>query len=660
MKINKAVSFPLVTHDPFFSIWSNTDELYESYPKHWCGAQQSLKGVITVDGEQYVFLGEKQDLQPIKQQYINLTATATEYVFENDAVCLKCRFTSPLLLEDIVLVSRPCTYVDFEVERKEAQNVTIDFTIGADVVRRGDDKLIGFDGARDDYNYSYMGRAIQEPLSGSDDGVTINWGYAYVASREETVKSWYNREGEQLQVQLNLSDDERSGFVFAYDDLLSINYFGQWRKAYWTNTYSTILDAIGAAIEDKEETLRKAAELDKEIEEKAYDIGGEAYVYLCNLSYRQAISAHKLITDEEGNVVFLSKENASNGCIGTVDVSYPSIPLFMLYDTEYVKGMLRPIFKFATCDVWEYDFAPHDVGRYPYACGQVYAYKGSFGENAPEKDIWGTRKSGVFPPFYMYPAGSDIYDFRYQMPVEECGNMLVMMTVVCKADGNADFAKPYWDVLKQWKNYLLEYGPDPGDQLCTDDFAGHLEHNVNLSVKAIVGIEAYACLAEMLGEHEEAEKHHILAKEMAADWEVRAHAGDHYSLVFGKPDTWSLKYNLVWDKLWGSNLFSQEVYEKEIAYYLKQTMEYGVPLDSRSSYAKSDWILWCAAFAEEREQVEQLIKPVVHYAKNSPTRVPFGDWYRANDGTNCLFIARSVQGGLFMPILFKQSKELNL
>ena len=55
--------------------------------------------------------------------------------------------------------------------------------------------------------------------------------------------------------------------------------------------------------------------------------------------------------------------------------------------------------------------------------------------------------------------------------------------------------------------------------------------------------------------------------------------------------------------------------------------------------------------AETAQQAEQLIKPVAHYAKNSPSRVPFGDWYQANEGTNCMFIARSVQGGIFMPML---------
>ena len=104
-------------------------------------------------------------------------------------------------------------------------------------------------------------------------------------------------------------DDDKAGMILAYDDLLSINYFGQWRKAYWTNTYATILDAIGAAFADHDETLKHAAAVDEKVEKEAYAVGGEKYAFLCNMSYRHAIAAHKLITDEDGNIIFLSREN---------------------------------------------------------------------------------------------------------------------------------------------------------------------------------------------------------------------------------------------------------------------------------------------------------------------------------------------------------------
>ena len=124
-------------------------------------------------------------------------------------------------------------------------------------------------------------------------------------------------------------------------------------------------------------------------------------------------------------------------------------------------------------------------------------------------------------------------------------------------------------------------------------------------------------------------------------------------LTFGKPESWSLKYNLVWNKMWRSNIFSEKVIEKEMAYYVDKTDVYGTPLDNRSTYTKSDWILWCSAMAKDREQAKKLIEPVANYLENSVNRVPFCDWYHADSARICYFIARSVQGGIFMPMYFE-------
>lgn len=660
MKINKAASIPLVLHDPFFSIWSSADHLYDKDTKHWCGVRHKMQGYVKVDNVKYCFMGEPEGQEVIPQTSVDVTATATEYTFENDKVNLRVRFTSPLLLSDPVLVSRPCTYVDFVVEKKTVCDVEIIYEVYRDLVSQHLAQVLGgiynrpAKAGTPGYKYAYMGRANQQPLAGSGDGVTIDWGYVYLASEKESTEFFLDDEAGRLGCSLKAEGEEcETGFVLAYDDLLSINYFGEWKKAYWTTAYAGILDAIAAALADKEDVLAKADELDKDIYNKALAIGGESYAYLCNMSYRQTVAAHKLICDEEGNLIFLSKENDSNGCIGTVDVSYPSVPLFLLYNTEYVKGMLRPIFRFADCDVWEEDFAPHDVGRYPYAWGQVYAAKREhLGKLYP-------RTAGrVRPPFYSFPAGNDIYDIHMQMPVEECGNMLIMMAIVCMLDGNAEFAKQYKDTLEKWVQYLITYGADPGEQLCTDDFAGHLAHNTNLSVKAIVGIEAYAMLLGQMGDAEGQSKYHKIAKEMAVDWEKRASAGDHFMLAFGQPDTWSMKYNLVWDLIFGSGLFSKEVYEKELAWYVGKINTYGTPLDSRATYTKSDWICWCAAMTEDQEQAESLIKPVAGYLENTKTRIPFGDWYDTVTGKYQHFIARSVQGGIYMPIFKKYVDSL--
>ena len=656
MNVTRAASFPLVLHDPFFSIWSGADHLYDTDTTHWCGKRHQLRGYITIDDSTYCFLGDKEFHAVIPQTSIDVTAFSTTYTFENEKLTLTVRFTSPLFADDLTMVSRPCTYIDFSVERRTPCKVKIDFLASADLVASDPSQaIIGHSHlvpARNNcpaFAYATMGKAVQTPLAGSGDHVTIDWGYAYLASTDENAVLSFDYPNSKLTASLSLADDQsETGLIIAYDDLLSINYFGEWRKAYWTGVYGDILTAIGAAFADKAAVMEKAERLHRELYDTAYTVGGEDYAFLCTMSYRHVMAAHKLITDEHGDVIFLSKENDSNGCVGTVDLSYPSSPMFLLYNTELAKGMLRPVFRFADYDVWEYDFAPHDVGRYPYAWGQVYGLdQGQIGINFRK------QQGDVYPPLYQYPAGLNWFKHSRQMPVEESGNMLIMVAAICSVDNDYSFAIPYMNTLKTWVQYLITYGADPGDQLCTDDFAGHLAHNVNLSAKAILGIEAYSRLCRGLGMDEDADAYHQKAKEMAADWEARAFAGDHYTLAFGESETWSLKYNLIWDKYFGSNLFSQKIYDTEVSWYISHANQYGIPLDCRRTYTKSDWILWCSAMTKSKEQLEQLIAPVAKFLRETDSRVGFSDWYDTVDGKYVHFIARSVQGGIFMPMLIK-------
>ncbi len=643
MIIEKAAAIPLITCDPDFSIWSTYVELYNGSTTHWSKCKNSMNGYIKIDDETYCFLGNSKFGKVIEQKYIDVTVTSSLYVFENKKVVLKVKFTTPLLLENPYIASRPVSYIDFFVEKKKECKAKIIFTAEANIVRNDTGAVEGLKGKREGLNYSMMGKIDQRPLSQSGDRIKINWGYLYLASKHGETE--FDNESEMLVSKLDFDRNNSCSLIIAYDDLVSINYMGDMLKGMWTKKYKTMLNAIVKAENEHDELILKCQKLDEEIEEKAMKSGGKDYVFLCNMSYRQAISAHKIVETKNGEMLVLSKENDSNGCIGTADVSYPSIPIFMLYGVKYIKGLIRPIMDFADCEVWEYDYAPHDVGRYPYAWGQAYALK-----NKNEKhDI--KEKFEILPPTYLFPKGNDVYDENYQMPIEECGNMLIMTANVCLIEKSADFAVKYEKHLSKWCEYLMKYGANPGNQLCTDDFAGHLANNVNLSFKAVMGIEAYALIKKLDGKDVEYKKYHEVARQMAADCEKRAIEGNHTRLTYDKEGTWGLKYNIVWDKIWKTNLFTKEIFEKETDYYISKSNDYGVPLDNRADYTKSDWILWCSALTEDKEKREKLTKPVANFLKNTTSRVAFSDWYDTISGEYKSFIARSVQGGIFMPII---------
>jgi hypothetical protein len=408
--------------------------------------------------------------------------------------------------------------------------------------------------------------------------------------------------------------------ILAYDDLFSIEYFRRQLRPYWRRDGMDTAGLLRAAADDYGELTSRCADYDQELMADLRAAGGDGFARLAALSFRQCIAAHKLAIDLDGTPLFFSKENFSNGCIATVDVTYPSSPFFLLLNPELLRAQIRPVMDYAASPRWRFAYAPHDLGRYPRANGQVY-------------------------------GGGEVSDLD-QMPVEECGNMLLLLAAQARADGNADFALRYWPLLEQWAAYLRDNGLDPAHQLCTDDFAGHLARNVNLSLKAIVALGAYAALAEQAGRPGSAAEYRAIAQRMAEQWMAMADDGDHYRLTFDTPGTWSQKYNLVWDRLLDLKLFPPEVARKEIAFYKARQERYGLPLDSRSSYTKLDWIVWSATLAEDPGDFAALIAPLPEWAHTTPSRVPLTDWYWAHDGKQAGFQARSVVGGIYIPLLF--------
>lgn len=601
-------------------------------------------GIFKERDEQAIFA------QTAAQKSVRITATQTKYDFACGPVDLHLEFVSPLLMDDLDLLSRPVNYVSYAVVSTDGQSHDVQVYFEATPewsVNELNQEVEVSTGKTGNINFAKAGTTEQPVLQKKGDNVRIDWGYFYMASGVSENQSMATGDfsamkksfleggkvnsanakitavmAKSMPVLVCTDNLERvsatpaAGFIMlAYDDVESIQYFGKNLKAWWTKDGQVSFDqALTAAAAGYEKIMARCDDFDSKLYQEALAAGGENYARLCALAYRQSIAAHKLVKDTQGTTLFLSKENFSNGSIGTVDVTYPSAPLFLKYNPELLKGMLNPIFYFTESGKWTKPFAAHDVGTYPQANGQTY--------------------------------GGD-------MPVEECGNMLILTTAIADVEGNAGYAEKHWAALTTWANYLLEHGLDPENQLCTDDFAGHFAHNVNLSAKAIMGIAGYGKLAATLGKTDVAARYTSEAKKMAQEWIKMADDGDHFRLTFDQPGTWSQKYNLVWDKLLDLGIFPQEVLQKEVSFYLTKQNKYGLPLDNRRTYTKTDWIVWTATLANDSATFQRFIDPLYGFVTETPDRVPMSDWYETTDATQVGFQARSVVGGYFIKMLDK-------
>lgn len=648
---------PLVMHDPYFSVWSFHDDLTGGPTRHWTGTPQQMAGLVRIDGKTYRFMGgERGDdgVPALKQLSRTIWPTRTIYDFEDAGIHLTLTFFTPALPQDLDVLSRPVTYVGWDVRSTDSQQhaVMIYFDASAQLATNtGDDTVVWGRERIGDMQALRIGTNTQPVLEKSGDNLRIDWGWLYIAvppqqgldmaatdagAREQFAKNGALPQNDDLdmprQVKHGLpllavrfdlgsvgSASVSRHLMIAYDDRFSIEYLNRRLRAYWRRNGMTTAEMLEKAEADESELRRKAEAFDRELTSDLEKEGGTHYAQLATLAYRQTIAAHKLVADVDGTPFLFSKENFSNGCIDTVDVTYPSSPFFLLLNPKLLQAQLEPMMQYASLPRWRWPFAPHDLGTYPLANGQVYG-----GGERTEED---------------------------QMPVEESGNLIILTNALAHAENSAAFAQKYWPLLTKWAEYLKEKGMDPENQLSTDDFAGHLPHNTNLSIKAIEALGSYAQLAQMLGKEQEAEQYHKLAAQMAAKWKDMALDGDHYKLAFDQPGSWSQKYNLVWDSVLGLHLFAPQIIEQETAFYLKHQNSFGLPLDNRKTYTKLDWIVWTATMSGSEKNFIALTDPLYKYMTESPSRVPLSDWFETTDGTQVGFQARSVVGGVYMKML---------
>lgn len=645
-------AIPLVTHTPYFSVWSPTNRLTDSDTIHWTGHAQALTGLVRIDGVAYRVLGNRpRSIPALEQVGFSMQPTRSNYQFASPQVTLTLGFTSPLLCDDLELLARPVTYVTWDLQSRDGKPHEVEVLLivdGALAVNTDKQTVAAKPESIPGLACVRLGTPDQPVVDTRGDDHRIDWGYAYLAAPAsraiaaagpvaQLIESFTadgrlpraaelapcrvedGRPSMAVVISLGTIAKASATHLLAYDEVGSILYFGKVLKPYWKRGGATMAGVLTSALKDQADVLRRCDAFDAELTADAQRIGGPCYAALCTLAYRQAIAANGLAADARGAPLFFPKENHSNGCISTVDVLYPQLPQLLLLSPTLAKAILVPPADYSASSQWKYPYAPHDLGQYPHAMGQVYGMKG--------KDA-------------------------NRMPVEECGNMILSFAAVAQVDGNARFADRWWPQITSWVKYLEQQGFDPENQLCTDDFAGHLAHNANLSIKSIVAIGAYGKLCALRSDAAGAAKYTAMAKEFSTKWIQASDDGQKYRLAFDQPGSWSQKYNLVWDRILDLNIFPADVAEKEMAWYRQALNAYGLPLDSRKTYTKSDWTLWTATLCgPRRDDIDLFSSRLLDAFNEMPQRRPMTDWLETDQAKKVGFTARSVVGGYFMPFL---------
>ena len=640
---------PLITSDPYLSIWSEADRLTDDTTRHWTHHEHALSSLIRIDDKTYRLMGtEPQEAPALPQTGVRVLPTRSIYDFDNGHVHVTMTFLTPALPDDMEVLTRPLSYITWNVRSVDGAKHTVSLYDSASsqlTVERPEQRIVWGRTAVPGLTALHVGTEAQTLLTPPGDDTRIDWGYAYVAAPKATSRAAIGGNAMLLQSfvqrgavpaaddtrQPRASNDDHPVLAFsfdlgrigaapverhvtvAYDEIYSIRYFGKKLRPYWRRNGATAADLLRVAERDYTALARRSAAFDQNLMTDLTRAGGAQYAQIAALAYRQALAACGIAADANRQPLFFTKENTSNGDIATVDVFFPMDPMLILFSPTLAKASLVPILSYAASSHWRFPNAPHDLGTYP--------------------DARGTDDGGE------------------GMPVEESGNMIILCDAIAQEEHSPEFVARWWPQLTQWAHYLEKYGLDPEDQLCTDDFMGHLAHNANLSVKAILALAAYGDLCKMRGDKVAAARYRAMAKADAKHWITATADGGHSRLAFDKPGTWSQKYNLVWDRILGLNIFPPSVARQEIAYYKSIMQPYGVPLDSRTHGTKTDWSVWSATMAEDPADFRALIAPIYNYLNTTTARQPLADQYTTDDINSVGMHARPVVGGIFIKML---------
>ncbi|KAI1801257.1 DUF1793-domain-containing protein [Daldinia bambusicola] len=695
---------PLAVRSPYTSAWSSTARqgaLNNRNPIFWFGQGLGWEGIVVVDGNSFEYMGnsindfpELPNFNTSKPLEVRFDSQYSNFTFLAGPVIITASFFSPVVPKDICRSSIPLSYLTTTVQSTDGRPHDVKFysDVNAQWIGLGNE----FDIIKEFRTGSRSGNGTRNLTDGPSSWL-LRPRYPVLFAEAAQVPRWGNftfttspGKAASFSFQSGPATGVRFGFINNHalnnDAGSAVHGFGNQEPVYafahdmgnvietsvrytigsvqnpivrylhktglsnlapwWEKCYGDMNDMIRFHWDDFDTVAVLANEFETQlradVDASSYGFleptnatgvavpfvsEAESYYAIVALSARQVMGAYVFAVppsvpnsssaDDNVEPLMFQKEISSNGNINTVDVLYPTSPFFLYANPNLLRYIFQPLCELQEGNLYPNSYSTHDIGaHFPLATGHV--------------------------------EGTDEY-----MPVENSGNFILMAYAYYKFTGDSNWLVTHYELLAQFAQYLIEFSLVPAAQLSTDDFAGELANQTNLAIKGIVGLQAMSSISRVVGNANDAAKFADKATSYYAQWETLAidPAGKHTLLAYQWRSSWGLLYNIFFDKLLNMGLVSPGVYEMQSAWYASVSQTFGVPLDNRHHYTKSDWEIWAAA-ASSAATRRLLVNALAYWLNETSTNLPFSDLYEVvGSGEYPLqidhFSARPVVGGHF-------------
>ncbi|PTU20072.1 hypothetical protein P175DRAFT_0460422 [Aspergillus ochraceoroseus IBT 24754] len=649
-------SYPLAVRNPYLSVWMPSDQvqaLPHAEPQFWAGQSLTWSVMARVDEQAYSLMSVQSPGPSIRPAVVrNAQYTATHSIFTLSAgpVNFTLDFFSPISPSNYLRQSLPFSYLTVTISGASSSEIQIYSSIDGRWTGRPQNTTRSFhqEGSTLAYALKVMNAT---PYSEEDDMAT--WGEAILASRLTSKSKLSFASGKRGETRSQFvkngrlsSDDEPwvpggivafahdlgtiSGehsvnFAVGYDREAAINYLGKPYTGYYRSEYSDTYDALVHFLDDYEDALRESVILDREMAAQATAAAGQKYADIVTLSARQAYGAIDLTIPnyslDTKDILAFVKELSSNGNLNTVDVIMPAFPIYYVMDPNYIRLLLEPMMRYLAAGRWRQPYVIHDMGKH---------YPNALGHDDQKAE---------------------------PMPIEECGNLMVLMLAYVRATGDTAWPARYMALLKKYADYLVDNSIEIAMQLSSNDAAGALANETNLAIKAAVGLKAFGMLSGLreysrIGE----ERARLFFNQGLGTDDAKSHFVLQYP---DKPNSWKIPYNLFPDVLFDLKTFPKEAYQMGNTFFKSVRAEYGVHLDSRQDWAKSDWNMWLAGTFDDLSTRDEFVDDLWAFMSNGKHNWPFSDRYVSTSakgrtpGHPILCRARPTVGGHFALMALK-------